>query len=105
MSNLSQGYYTHPDAARQPGKFSGAAVSGACVVDIAARPSFQMTASEPVAWKSSWKSRLQVDESGLCTAHSLGNVTLTAASASGERASLHLRFVRGVQSIALSGEH
>ena len=83
----------------------GEAVSGACVVDIAARPSFQMTASEPVAWKSSWKSRLQVDESGLCTAHSLGNVTLTAASASGERASLHLRFVRGVQSIELSGEH
>ena len=32
MSNLSQCYYTHPGAARQPGKFSGAAVSGTCVV-------------------------------------------------------------------------
>ena len=31
MSNLSQYYYTHPGAARQPGKFSGAAVSGTCV--------------------------------------------------------------------------
>lgn len=82
----------------------GTAVSGSVVHDMAAKPGFQMTASEPVTWKSSYRSRLTISEDGQCAAQRTGNVTLTATSASGETQRVTLRLVRGVQQIDLSGE-
>ena len=95
-----------PLAARADGLtlyLDGAEVSGEATVDMTARPTFQMTATEPVTWKSSWKSRLQVDETGLCTPQRTGYVALTARSASGEEAVVRLYLTRGVQEIRLSG--
>lgn len=83
----------------------GQPVAESLTVDITAHPTFQMTASEPVSWSSSSKARLQVDESGLCTPVRSGEVTLTATAASGEKASVRIRMVRGVQEIRLTGEH
>lgn len=81
----------------------GEAVASEVTVDMLAHPTFQMTASEPVAWKTSSRSRLTVTESGLCTPGKAGSVTLTAVAASGEKQSVSVRLVRAVQEIALSG--
>lgn len=81
----------------------GEEVASELTLDMLAHPSFRVTASEQVTWKTSSRKRLQVDADGLCTPGVEGKVTLTATSHSGEERSVSLHLIRAVQEIAISG--
>jgi len=83
------------------------------VLDIGTSPVLQLSsrvepadALQRVKWTTSSSSTAKVDENGVLTALKTGTVTVTATAqdGTGKKASLKVKIIRAVQSIAVSGD-